>query len=330
MKLLFTGYKTNKGLFLQYPSGFYNSNSVTYIINNDPTISFKHNHTKGWGLLENVYEITSIKKVTQSREFCGFKIIDSNDAQKLDIPYSFPPSAEEIYEGNIDFELDFKYATLYERVYTTVESDPVNVEFEVNLRCEETIEFPSDPNKTLFKVKTDFSRDRVFQVGGDKMVNVSYDEYIKATIPEPFLHNHPCKFSSQTVYEIVRTYIKDNINPISAKITSDYDFCFTVQHRVKIKPIEYKKEILTNRLKSYRPPRFVTKVQEEKLITIFEMAPKTYNNYPIIQPIYGDNYDDLIKNMENFLEEVITRINTPLVQCPTCTGSGYCYEKHNN
>jgi hypothetical protein len=55
--------------------------------------------------------------------------------------------------------------------------------------------------------------------------------------PEFALHERPCSITSKQTYDIVRYYVKENIDPKQAEVTSDYDFCFTVKKKVAIKPL---------------------------------------------------------------------------------------------
>ena len=57
------------------------------------------------------------------------------------------------------------------------------------------------------------------------------------------------------------------------------------------------------------------------------MAPKPYQSYTVIEPIEGEKYQDLEKNIDDYLTKLITYINEPLVDCPHCKGRGVIMDK---
>jgi hypothetical protein len=135
--------------------------------------------------------------------------------------------------------------------------------------------------------------------------------------------NRPCKINTEDLYKIVREFVKTNINPKYARITSDYDFCFTVK---KLIPLSETKTYQAD-ISRTKKQRWVTKYVNEREVTVFEMAPKAYQHYTVIQPIEGNNYQDLEKNIDDYLTKLITYINEPLVDCPHCKGRGVIMDK---
>ena len=135
--------------------------------------------------------------------------------------------------------------------------------------------------------------------------------------------NRPCKINTEDLYKIVREFVKTNINPKYARITSDYDFCFTVK---KLIPLSETKAYQAD-ISRTKKQRWVTKYVNEREVTVFEMAPKAYQHYTVIQPIEGNNYQDLEKNIDDYLTKLITYINEPLVDCPHCKGRGVIMDK---
>lgn len=149
--------------------------------------------------------------------------------------------------------------------------------------------------------------------------------------PSILLASKPCQIDGNDLYEIVRQYIKENINPKIAEITSDYRFCFTVKKKIALaKPYETKTEIKTARGKSYRKPRYNTRLHTTKTVEIFEMTPpkENYRNYTPLAPIKGENQQDLQNNIEAYLEELINFINEPTVECECCGGVGVVFNKN--
>jgi hypothetical protein len=121
--------------------------------------------------------------------------------------------------------------------------------------------------------------------------------------PPVLLKDKPSKLSSDNTYKIIRKHVQDNINPRVAVITSDYDFCFTVKKKI-------------NREKSpYR---------RDRNVEVFEMtnASKKYRGYTVIQGFEGKSHKDLKDNIDTFLDDLMNKINEPLVECPHCSGVG--------
>lgn len=152
---------------------------------------------------------------------------------------------------------------------------------------------------------------------------VSHTILDQLTFNPVLLSTRPSKLSSDEFYKIVREYIKRNINPKYAEITSDYDFCFTVKKIVKLhEPKAYKVDIGTK-----RRPNYQTRYNQSKSIEIFQMAPKAYQGYTVIESMIGENYKDLEKKVNDYLKELIDKINEPVVECPNCKGHGVVFEK---
>jgi len=150
------------------------------------------------------------------------------------------------------------------------------------------------------------------------------------TLPKILQQEVPCELSSEDSYSIIRTYIKDNIDPKVAKISSDYDFCLSVEKRIPLsEKVEYRHDenawsgMFGGRRKK---PKFVTKYRTERTVKVYETAPlikgKAYDKYPATQPFRGINTEDLKQNIDIFLEALMEEINRPLKDCPTCKGQG--------
>lgn len=146
--------------------------------------------------------------------------------------------------------------------------------------------------------------------------------------PEFLLHTRPCYLTSEQVYKIIRDHVIRNIDNKQAVITSNYDFCFTVKKRVKTKPFVVKKEKITPRGNSYKPPKFYNETQDSQQVECFEMTwdkadkGSGYRDYTVIQGWNGDNLQDLYNNIQAYLEDLMDMINTPWVHCECCNGTG--------
>ncbi len=146
-------------------------------------------------------------------------------------------------------------------------------------------------------------------------------------LPKVLRSEVPCSLSSVQVYGIVRKYIKENINGKYARITSDYDFCFTVQKVVPLnKPYTFQSSFNSG---TKRRPRYAMIDVKEKLYTVFEMTndKDNYKGYTPIGGISAESERDLNKQIDDYCSELIEAINAPLVECKHCGGYGFHIEK---
>lgn len=134
-----------------------------------------------------------------------------------------------------------------------------------------------------------------------------------------------CFIEGRELYRIVRNYVKQNINPKYATITSDYNFCFTVEKIIELSnPIA---RIINTGTK--RKP--ITKIDytKTKRVIVFEAAPEPYNNYPVLEGISANSYEELEKKIEDYLKDIIDEINKPLQECACCKGTGVVITNEN-
>jgi hypothetical protein len=147
--------------------------------------------------------------------------------------------------------------------------------------------------------------------------------------PALTIHERPCKLTSKQTYDIVREHVKLNINPKVAKITSDYDFCFTVKKIIPIaRPYSYEYDARSPWSRR-RKPEMKTRWVGDKEIDCFEMTSTEdhYKGYTPIKPFEGKSEDDLKDNIDAYLETLMAYINEPMKECPTCNGVGVLYNK---
>ncbi|WP_249074010.1 hypothetical protein [Lysinibacillus sp. BPa_S21] len=138
----------------------------------------------------------------------------------------------------------------------------------------------------------------------------------------------PCKLSNEQSYKIIRDFVKNNINSKYAAITSDYYFCFTVKKKIELyEPRQYQVDI--NSGYKRRKPKYETRYQRSREVTVFEVAPKPYQSYTIVTPFEGASYEDLLVNIDTYLNDLITKINEPLIECECCKGTGVIIDGNN-
>jgi len=132
----------------------------------------------------------------------------------------------------------------------------------------------------------------------------------------------PCIADRKQMYTFIRDYIKKNINPKVASITSDYDFVFTVARDVKLyEPIHTERNAGTS-----KRPKWVNDIKDKKTIMIYSITTEASYlkggcHYP--DPVIGKNAKDLDEKINKTLEEIMKEINKEFCECPTCKGWGY-------
>jgi len=145
--------------------------------------------------------------------------------------------------------------------------------------------------------------------------NVVHQIIDKIVFPEPVLTSKPSKLTSKDTYDIVREHVKRNIDNKVADISSDFDFCFTVKKGIITNEVGIDKKVKTNIKKGN-----ITK----KDITVFEMTSSAdnYKGYTVINGFKGKDHEDLKKNIDNYLKNLMEIINAPIIECAHCNGVG--------
>jgi len=163
--------------------------------------------------------------------------------------------------------------------------------------------------------------------GSDKVVCVTYQDIQHQLIdsiifPDILLISRPCQLTSKQSYDIVRYFIKTHIDLKVASIDSDYNFCFGVSKKIALtEPEAYQAYVSSF---SSRKPKYKIQYRQDRKVTIFEMTHSlaNYKGYTQIEPFKGENTKDLQNNVDNFLNNLIKKINKPLIDCPHCKGYG--------
>lgn len=231
---------------------------------------------------------------------------------------------EECFVWNSKYAI---YSGAYKRVNDYTEESIISVEFTSD--CLGDIKFDdADPGPIpKYEVfKTNWKHNGSTSL--DLAHIAKYSELDRMLTPSLLIHNQPCSLTSKQTYEIVRHYVLENIDPKCARVTSDYNFCFTVEKLITIEPEVTKREILNSKGKSYARPRFetVTKKSESRKIFSMTNSVDNYKGYVPIQGFKGDNLQELAENIKLYLDELMEYINRPTSQCPHCKGTGNIFE----
>lgn len=226
---------------------------------------------------------------------------------------------------------DFKHGyddpvySLYEFKYETEKGKIIDadVELEVIMEVEEFSLPPAFEYNAI--TKKSWNKNPTYTITNE---NIKHQWLDKMIIPEVLLHEYPCEIGSSELYDLVRAHIKNNIDSSVAKITSDYDFCFTVKKLIPL--ISPKKFAYTNPFASTKKERQKVRhgVEKYKESIIFEMTSKAegYRGYTPIEPITAKSEHELKIKVDEFLDDLMYHINKPLVSCPHCEGRGFIEE----
>jgi hypothetical protein len=268
--------------------------------------------TKNWYQIEK-YPETIQRQITGERTNERYEINDKDMVSK-----KLPETISIEDKDNYDYEVKNNF---YTYMYDTLPNRLEDVLVEINVIME-VDNFKVAPIINYTGIRKWDYKDIPYAI---KNVDVQHQWLDKLIFPEVLLPSRPCSFSSKQVYDMTRQYVRDHIDGSKAKITSDYDFCFTVKKIVPlIEPETISYQNIFARTKRERSKiKYSTKKFNE--LEIFEMThdQSRYNNYTVIKPIYGENEDDLKTKMDEWLDTLIEIINKPLEMCPHCNGKGY-------
>lgn len=185
---------------------------------------------------------------------------------------------------------------------------------------------PGEYEPIEFEIKEIYTREDfefVENVYGAETSLLTQIEY-----PEEAYQDKPCKIDSKRMLQIIRNYVKANIDTSVATITSDYEFHFEVKKKI---PLADPYNILVDKNNSLfnkrRKPQWVNKMISEKSETIINFkdgnTSSDYGRDCIVAPsIIGENYQDLQNKIEKYLSELMAQINKRYCECPTCKGWG--------
>lgn len=227
----------------------------------------------------------------------------------------------EDYNKYFDEYDDFKLSALYERKYDTIPKslEDTEIEWESVLTV---LDFKKPPEICFQGIKKIGWDEKLYNITNNDINHYALDEMLIAPV---LIHKQPCYFTSKQVYDITRNWVRSHIDPKVARITSDYDFCFDVE---KLIPL-YESQKIT-----YQNPFARTKKERQKLrtstlkyrsnVTIFEMTSEEdrYRGYTPIPKMLADNEEELQNKMQEWLDNLMSEINRPLVECPHCKGLG--------
>lgn len=330
--LKLTTFTTDDGLFVASQNTSYycrTEMSSHYLINGK---EMTRTHHGSWFLIKGETEIKTIQEPFQPRKEPDYYILrDESLYIEGKIPKTIKYEDVNGYWSDDNDEWTWgNYShiqSLYVLIYKQIEGGFKDVSFEVTHSgsVEGSVQKPLEHK---FKISGKYQSDDVEKALKDV---VTYSELEKILTPEFLLHEKPCSLPSKQFYNLIRAYVKDNIDKEQARVTSDYDFCFTVKKLIAIKPYEIKREQYKANGKSYRTPKFTYSQVKNEEVTVFEMTntQDRYKGYSVLDEIKGESLQDLYDNITTYLNILMEKINKPIKQCDCCKGVGYMLNSNN-
>lgn len=271
----------------------------------------KKSYKDGWWISEKYPEnITTTKSLP-----------NINHRYELKDPINFPnlPQSmprEEVTEnvrGYCEWKKDLEHLSgLYELVSDPQEPETLEVPF--------TVEYELSVDRNIGESTFSYSTGSLKPITQDNAKSYGIDEMFYPNIVTELL---PCKLTSQETFDIIREHVKLNINPLSARVTSDYKFHFEVHKIIDLhEPKHAQKEILTPTGRSYKSKKYRKYTVTQRTYSVFNMYCNWRGYGPDITPFSGESHQDLQEKIDNYLKELMEMINTPLVDCPHCKGMG--------
>ena len=312
-----TAYATNKGTFFKLDTTPNNSIKINGIPSTE--LVFRTVRSASWLRVDGDIESVTMTKPETSK-LVGWNI--NNPAISCEVlPVSLPADAIVVDSDTYRFSgTHAEYAQLYSPVYETTPEREIDVEFEVRIADKLVIEDASEPEKMTISTYDGGSFRNDTRHSVDLSSIVSFNEIDEILTPEFALHHRPCSLTSEQMYKIVRRHVRENINPKVARITSDYDFCFTVKKVINDKPSPSK-----------------SKKKVEELIEVFEMTyfgyggkKNGYDGYTPIPAFSASSLKKLHENLKKYLDDLMDTINTPVHKCEHCDGVGFITARANH
>ena len=159
--------------------------------------------------------------------------------------------------------------------------------------------------------------------GNDKIIKITPTSALVDSLlhPDIVLPSKACALTGDQLYKIVRHHIKNNIDTRYAKVTSDYNFCFTVKKLLSVTPVTHSYDARTGRQKR---PRIKTYTVTDREVDVFEMTPPSEKatGYTPIGGLKADTHQELKAKLDNMLDGLMQEINKPVESCKSCGGTG--------
>lgn len=305
---------------------YYNSPLQEYYFNG---IQPKKSFQRGWYYVDGNIERVE-KKVQPSQINKRFVLVDESlCSDKIPLEISYDVRYYDEYSESYKWKEPFRnLESLYVLKWDDKDEGFEIIEFSLNVVLE------LDENDLKLPIYPSY-KEKIYGNLYDKEIerkHIPQHEILsKIMFPSIVEHLTPCKYTSKQVYEIVREYVKRNYNPEFCEISSDYDFCFQVNKKIPLPNTkEWQKEIYKTNGTSFKHRKYETRYTNHRTVPVFEMthAEDKYKGYTPIPEIFGNTEQDLIDKVNILCEEIVVKINEPLVECVCCKGLGVILDEN--
>lgn len=317
-------------------------NNGCFIANAESYVYVSHNHYVANLFFDGVKAVASCKKdwykldnvpTTVSQQGYAKTInhrYELKETVTFDLPKSYSrdefayyPDDGQGWVARPQFEDVF---SLYKEVYDVEPEQLEDINFELQVIAKYNCDLIEPNDTSTFNYPCFVNGSYASTIRNDNTTKVTHNavEYLlvnELTTPDLYIDNTPCCLSVKASYDIIRFYIKQNIDNTWATLT-DYDFSLRVEKNINLQETKTYQVLESVFGKSKKKPKTVTKFRDKRKVTIYEVCPSPRDGYTVVTPFKGNSLQDLKNNIDTYLTNLITKINKPLVNCPHCKGLG--------
>lgn len=253
----------------------------------------------------------------------GIKPIETNKEYWYEVPYPINKIEKKMSEQKINkrYELKDGYpeSELTPKVLNLSSLYDTKYEDVAGLYIQKYDTFPGGFEELEFSVNVIAQRNPNFEL---KKIPAYVSHYLMDEIETnpALLFEKPCKISSKSMYDIVKRFLETKVDPVYAVLENGYSWRIKVDKRLKLAE-PYSTTYNANANNKRRKADWRTQQHTHKTVNVilFEDSSST-KKYP--PEIHGKDLDDLNKNLEEYLNNMIKMINEPYDECPHCNGYG--------
>lgn len=293
-------------------------------IDSDNFIVLK-NERGGWVMIKGSDELTSYSRLNPSEKtLVAYKLINTDLASdKIPLGFTLDEVGYHLDEEDCVWvwSKHKELRSLYEEVYS-VEPE-CYAECDYDFCCIGTIvggiDDPVHAQYTVLKPKDAYGKHAPREL--INIADLAHYSFVDALLTPEFAHHmKPCYLNEIDSYNIIRTYIMDNIDPRHAKIESNYSTGICVHKIVMNKPKAAYSEY--DEIPRKKRPIF-NDIFHNKTFEVFKISSEPRSGYNIVNKFEGENLADMVNNINTYLRELMDVINAPHYPCECCNGLGY-------
>lgn len=323
---------TNQGpVYIKHVSGLPYPYRITAVRFDGETVT--ETFDKDWFRLEHLPQRVQVmgKDERVNKRFVLKNPVLADRIDDLELEFDLEEHGYFDYDGDEQWHLKGdleQYTSLYNITSDVKKGELEDVEFDIEIVHQIDTEIKQVEIRYPAGKQRFVSEWRQTHITNGRIKRDPIDKILFPTILHPL---RPGTLSRDEIYKIVRQHVKDNINNDVAKITSDYDFCFRVEWRVKrATPRKYTVDVNAHKKRARK--KLVERTQTHDSVECFAMTNKAsgYQNYPVISGLTADNDAELKAQLDQYLDDLMEHINQEGAQCTACNGNGMLWKPRNN